>query len=520
MFLKPTELKVHMSKVHEPSPNAISYPCDSCSRSFSTRNKLIKHKRVHVDNLPLKCAYCDKRFVRTDLKIIHERGHTGEKPFTCEKCNRSFTTKSSLKIHTASHLGLKNYHCQYCEKSFVRKDSLNKHLTSHGIGKQEIIKCQICSQVFPTEYYLKVHKKQNHLPPSKPVKYHCRVCSKTYSKKVSFQYHMKTHSASKAYKCSTCNLSFPTKGRLGTHSKIHADRHIACVMCGHKFLNNSSLRIHCNKVHNMLPDGNHDRPLPMAKRQVYNCGLCSKSYSTKHSLHYHLKTHTSYIPHKCITCSKRFHTKGALSGHSKIHSVRHIACSMCDRMFVSSHALRVHCNRVHSATPSEREVKLNPPRRKQFTCNLCGKRYPAISSYLYHLKSHLAGTPVKCSICSKSFPTKARLLCHSKIHTTKQVACSMCDLMFINISALRKHLVQVHGQKAKASERRKYFPDKLLKHACNFCPRKYPYRESLQRHMKTHVSKPERFPALKQEISPVKEPENLMISFIRKGLMN
>lgn len=53
------------------------YSCESCAKSFRTRNDLDRHTRTHTGERPFKCKLCDRRAadkgnVRKHLVSIHK----------------------------------------------------------------------------------------------------------------------------------------------------------------------------------------------------------------------------------------------------------------------------------------------------------------------------------------------------------------------------------------------------------------------------------------------------------------
>jgi KRAB domain-containing zinc finger protein len=47
--------------------------------------------------------------------------HFGEKSFTCDQCDKSFATKDKLNRHKKIHGKEKVYECARCHKKFGRK---------------------------------------------------------------------------------------------------------------------------------------------------------------------------------------------------------------------------------------------------------------------------------------------------------------------------------------------------------------------------------------------------------------
>ncbi|XP_078518055.1 uncharacterized protein LOC144782521 isoform X2 [Lissotriton helveticus] len=107
------------------------YSCVMCDKSFSKKDTLFKHKRIHLGLRPYQCNECEKSFIRNDNLIVHMRTHTGERPYHCNMCEKSFSQKGILSRHQATHAGEKPYQCTECEKSFNRKGNLIAHQKIH-----------------------------------------------------------------------------------------------------------------------------------------------------------------------------------------------------------------------------------------------------------------------------------------------------------------------------------------------------------------------------------------------------
>lgn len=58
-------------------------------------------------------------------------GLPGEKPFMCESCGKSFASKEYLKHHSRIHTGSRPYKCEQCGRAFAQRNSLHQHMKIH-----------------------------------------------------------------------------------------------------------------------------------------------------------------------------------------------------------------------------------------------------------------------------------------------------------------------------------------------------------------------------------------------------
>ncbi|RLU22805.1 hypothetical protein DMN91_005083 [Ooceraea biroi] len=109
---------------------SMTYPCDSCSKQFTTPESLTTHKAVHRSR-PLVCDVCGKGFTHRKYYVVHQRIHTGERPYLCAMCGKSFTQASTLTVHRRYHTGERPYTCTLCGKGFVTRTIMLNHMKKH-----------------------------------------------------------------------------------------------------------------------------------------------------------------------------------------------------------------------------------------------------------------------------------------------------------------------------------------------------------------------------------------------------
>nr|CAI5836076.1 unnamed protein product [Callosobruchus analis] len=70
-------------------PNNKQWECDVCTKKFTTKYFLKKHKRLHTG----------KRFRQRVSYLVHRRIHTGAMPYQCALCDKRFRYKVSQRSH-------------------------------------------------------------------------------------------------------------------------------------------------------------------------------------------------------------------------------------------------------------------------------------------------------------------------------------------------------------------------------------------------------------------------------------
>ncbi|CAM0884225.1 unnamed protein product [Alopecurus aequalis] len=78
-------------------------PVNGCGKKFSTHKYLLQHRKVHMDDRPLKCPWegCGMAFKWTWARTEHLRVHTGDRPYVClePECAQTFRFVSDFSRH-------------------------------------------------------------------------------------------------------------------------------------------------------------------------------------------------------------------------------------------------------------------------------------------------------------------------------------------------------------------------------------------------------------------------------------
>lgn len=140
-FHRKDHLKNH-SKVHNPDKKVYRCEKETCRKEYNSYLSYRKHVAVHAaEDGGLDCKICGRSFTNRDEILYHLKVHAGsrtvknpsEKKFQCEHCERRFFTRKDVKRHLVVHTGKRDFLCQFCPQRFGRKDHLVRHIKkSHG----------------------------------------------------------------------------------------------------------------------------------------------------------------------------------------------------------------------------------------------------------------------------------------------------------------------------------------------------------------------------------------------------
>ena len=134
--------------------------------------------------------------------------------------------------------------------------------------------------------------------------------------------------------CSECNKKFTCNYLLSMHTAVHQSA-LMCDKCPAQFRSASGLYHHTRTVH-----------MKIYKHRCH-VELCSKQFEMKEHYAAHMNRHLN-TPYVCSTCSKSYSSKFALSFHLKHCGISKMKkCDQCDQTFRRKNNLTEHVQYKH-----------------------------------------------------------------------------------------------------------------------------------------------------------------------------
>ena len=298
--------KIHAAKRAENTPGGKPYDCEICGKIFVKSYNLSKHKASHLVVRKFKCEICDGKFksnpslgkhMKTHRRKIYPCKHCGKRfwkkylkqhvrsyclgnkaytlgtVYNCIKCSVHFLAPSLLKRHVAEvHEALKMFTCEYCGYSCLRKCNMNRHIDSHLNERR--YKCPICDQRFNGKQEIKGHIKAVH---DKIRDFTCEVCGKTFARKTTMVYHLKSHSRERVYRCRICGEKFNSTALRKEHmNQSHEKPTFSCTVCGHSFSKKDRLTRHSKRVHGFVI-------------KEFRCEVCCEPFANRKLVYQHMQ---------------------------------------------------------------------------------------------------------------------------------------------------------------------------------------------------------------------------------------
>ncbi|CAG5126880.1 unnamed protein product [Candidula unifasciata] len=265
-------------------------------------------------------AFRNKRFSQsmTDTEALSGPAQADRGVYGCTVCSRTFTAKNNLKRHIRIHTGQRPYQCLQCSQSFARRDDLKGHMLRHDYNKP--FRCSLCKKGYTDRACVKNHMAKEHRSRLMHV---CPQCGESYDQEEAFTAHKKTHPELQQFSCSTC--SFIGNNNLMTlkHSLLHSHKLFSCKPCNAYFADPFDYTNHVRKHKKSDSFSQYvccfcDIALSTyeqyvrheyshAQGKIHACKICKKQFKNKFLLQEHALTHE--MPQAASAHSEQIPTK-------------------------------------------------------------------------------------------------------------------------------------------------------------------------------------------------------------------
>ena len=208
----------------------------------------------------LTCRRCGVQV--PDVLTLERHNLQAHSCFTCHVCFSTFTARNNLKRHARLHSGIKPYKCGTCGAAFSRRDDLKTHRQRHAHRSNKVDPrrrhdycCKLCDFVGTSVPELRKHQ-QTHAPRARVA---CSPCGLTFSHPAAYSSHVKSHSQDpqfRRYLCGFCPSVLPSYTLFVSHQQSHGLQHhhlnhshshqppCDCTLCGKQFRSAAHLREH------------------------------------------------------------------------------------------------------------------------------------------------------------------------------------------------------------------------------------------------------------------------------------
>ncbi|KAF7286016.1 hypothetical protein GWI33_008319 [Rhynchophorus ferrugineus] len=489
--------------------------CDVCGKLFSSEIQYFVHLKQHKK---FTCDVCGKIFASNTVLKRHQISHREDRPLMCPLCPKTFKHRRVLDYHMKTlHQPSSKVYCDLCGKEFTTIKNCLRHKKTHFI-EDETLTCRECNKVFANNWYLKKHMDSRHYG-----KVHiCDICGARIADKGNLKNHMKLHDPNyKKPEPQTCPICNKTFSNIKAHHKAAHEndgKNFSCEYCGKFFQHKSGLKFHL-MVHK------EDKP--------FKCNFCEKSFILNTFLQQHLRTHpeSDVKPFQCCYCDKTFIKRSNVRGfvskckirRPKAKGTQYINGVCPARIFakvqvtgaVSVEYVETHVGHEDDVHFKRNDISLVPkqesksvrytcasnkderlvkcpqcPRTfrqnyklkshltchqmdKSLTCSVCQKQFKKISALNRHMRDIHEGThKFNCEECGRVFNNKNNYNVHKKRHFQEYVEhCDYCNVGFVTKAEYRRHLQRKHAGK---------------KFVCDTCGRSVSSERQLREHQKIH----------------------------------
>jgi hypothetical protein len=238
----------------------MAHQCQYCSDVYKTIPQRDQHARlahkeiIHVQQNWIPCPNCKQYFANERSAIEHTNnncyvlGHFLKSRNTCQECKKIFRTKK-LRLDHARVMHPTANHCQFCTKVYTDIYNCYRHARlAHNEAIQRYwIPCPNCQMYFPTKKTLNTHSSTNCLG--------CEHCNKVLNSKNERRNHVEQNHLEEMSKywtifCLICDGKFENDRGFGLHlTTCQRKEQIICQECKKIFSTKELMLAHARVMH-------------------------------------------------------------------------------------------------------------------------------------------------------------------------------------------------------------------------------------------------------------------------------
>ncbi|XP_044763106.1 zinc finger protein 845-like [Coccinella septempunctata] len=441
---------------YTPPPNEGDFKCPKCSKGFSKKLLLKKHKKncrpKSQKDLLTRCKSCSRIFKDRQSLAKHLVNYHSE--YTCEICSQKAQSKCEIVSHIRfTHPKCKLF-CKVCGNILRSQQNLSDHLNDHSNSYI----CQFCGDSLPSKIKLKMHILSLH---RKILSLSCGICLKLFENQHILKDHVQLvhkNDLRPLTSCTVCGKNYGSKWKTYDHlNKSHGRIFKVCKACLEIFNTEEELNLHCEELHS-------------SKNQ--NVTIVKNNYP---------KEDVEEIE-ESESCKEEIEDVEDV-GTEELFSPFAQDLSAMKISLLEKRLLGKKINEENQ-TKIEDKTKLNPTKTKQPLKKDSPRYEDDIAAQQGSSKRTVyvdSDVPSLCEICFKTWPAKKHLWQHY-IRCHKSVAATVCGICLktnVDYRTLQRHLRQnhptlLHGQG---------FGSNFI---CKICGRYHNASSKLKLHMAIH----------------------------------
>lgn len=509
----------HMRTVH--TSVQVMHKCTFCQRLYGSANSLKWH--IHInhnkDYVRSKCPYCPCDFKWPHhLKVHIKKTHiaNGQAP-------------TDLLKKGLSSIRRKENNCIVCHEKFEKKLDLMLHLKSAHKQELDIYKCCRCTAVFTLKNSLKFHLDEHQRKNTGPGNHRCQQChpepnpilykeeksevdeyderSEIEKEVIDFELTLMEDEDIRQlirYRLKHAKRKYSTDQEMvfkdikeldllangvtnNISDDVSSEYGVDSLDSTKSSVNGDTINGKIEVEHNNMVCLVNVTPCNLALKEEKQCNVCNSKFKFQHSLHEHKKLcHKADEPQ--ITMSSKDSEileqvsnelpleKVIKSPTGKVNTQKNYKCKLCKEKFKKPINLGRHVRLIHRQVQKATQTMITGAQK--YKSDSTSKRSKKLtnrnmkSKVKLELETRMSKAPEK----QKSGIAEVKHV-NMKADAQKLYECGKCVLYFKSKLDLLRHISGIHmGIQPRAFD--SYF--------CDNCNSKFPTKEQLQEHLKSH----------------------------------